>query len=63
MFHMIEQPKELLSEFSRLIKINGIIIIGKEHQKTNETRQIIENHSNLQILQENERYIKCGKID
>ena len=38
MFHMIQQPNELLKELSRLIKDDGIIIIEDGHQPRNETK-------------------------
>jgi len=61
-FHMIEKPKYFLAELSRLIKKDGFIIIGKEHQDENETREIIEKYSNLQVLHENQFHVKCCKI-
>ena len=41
-FHMIEQPKEFLTELSRLLKQDGKIIIEDGHQPRSETIKKIE---------------------
>ena len=43
MFHMIRQPKEFLTELSRLLKQDGTIIIEDGHQPRSETIQKIKN--------------------
>ena len=63
MFHMIQQPDELLKELTRLIKDNGIIIIEDGHQSRNETKQKIENAGILNIIEETKSHMKCKKYD
>ena len=63
MFHMIQQPDELLKELTRLIKDNGIIIIEDGHQSRNETKQKIENAGILNIIEETKSHMKCEKYD
>lgn len=63
MFHMIQQPDELLKELTRLIKDNGIIIIEDGHQSRNETKQKIENAGILNIIEETKSHVKCKKYD
>lgn len=61
MFHMIKQPKEFLTELSRLIKQDGIIIIEDGHQPRSETIQKIEKSGVLKIIQETKFHVKCKK--
>ncbi len=61
MFHMIEQPKEFLTELTRLLKQNGTIILEDGHQPRSETRQKIENAGLLRITQETDSHVKCMK--
>ena len=63
MFHMVNKPKELLIEFSRLIKENGIIIIEDGHQSRNETKQKIESSGILNIIEETKSHVKCMKYE
>jgi len=62
MFHMIEQPNELLKELSRLAKRDGTIIIEDGHQPRTETIQKIEKSGLLKIVQETKTHIKCQKL-
>jgi ubiquinone/menaquinone biosynthesis C-methylase UbiE len=61
MFHMVEQPKDFLSELSRLLKRDGTVIIEDGHQSRSETVQKIEEAGVLNIIQETEFHIKCKK--
>jgi ubiquinone/menaquinone biosynthesis C-methylase UbiE len=62
MFHMVEQPNELLKELSRLVKNDGTIIIEDGHQPRSETIQKIEKSGLLRIMQETKSHVKCQKI-
>lgn len=61
MFHMIKHPKEFLTELSRLVKLDGIIIIEDGHQPRAETIQKIENSGALKIIQETKFNVQCKK--
>lgn len=61
MFHMIKQTKEFLTELSRLLKQDGIIIIEDGHQPRSETIQKIKNSGVLKIIQETKFHVKCKK--
>jgi ubiquinone/menaquinone biosynthesis C-methylase UbiE len=63
MFHMIEQPNELLKELSRLVKRDGTIIIEDGHQSRNETKQKIESVGFLNIIEETKSHVKCKKYE
>lgn len=60
-FHMIEQPKEFLSELSRLLKQEGTIIIEDGHQVRSETIRKIKESGVLKIVNENKFHIRCRK--
>ena len=62
MFHMIEQPNELLKELSRLAKKDGTIIIEDGHQSRTDTIQNIEKIGILKIVQETNSHLKCQKL-
>ncbi len=62
MFHMIEQPNELLKELSRLVKKDGTIIIEDGHQSRTDTIQKIEKFGILKIVQETKSHVKCQKL-
>ncbi len=62
MFHMIEQPNEFLKELSRLVKIEGTIIIEDGHQPRTDTIQKIEKSGLLKIVQETKSHVKCKKL-
>jgi ubiquinone/menaquinone biosynthesis C-methylase UbiE len=62
MFHMIEQPKELLTELARLIKLNGRVIIEDGHQPRTETKLKIENAKILRIVCETKLFVECKKM-
>jgi len=61
MFHMIEQPTELLHEFSRVLKSDGVAIIEDGHQKRSETIRKIEKSNIFTIVQENKFHVRCKK--
>lgn len=61
MFHMIEQPKELLTELSRLVKPDGRIIIEDGHQPRSETKMKIEDSGLLKIVRETKSFVECVK--
>ena len=62
MFHMIEQPNELLKELSRLAKEDATVIIEDGHQPRTDTIQKIENSGYLKIVQETSSHVKCQKL-
>ena len=62
MFHMIEQPNELLIELVRLAKTDGRIIIEDGHQPRGETKKKIENSRVLNIVGETKSYVECKKV-
>jgi len=62
MFHMIEQPNELLKELSRLVKKDGTIIIEDGHQSRTDTIQKIEKAGFLKIVQETKSHVKCQRL-
>ena len=62
MFHMIEQPNELLKELCRLVKEDGTIIIEDGHQPRTDTIQKIEKSGVLKIVQETKSHVKCQKL-
>lgn len=62
MFHMIEQPKELLTELGRLVKMDGRIIIEDGHQPRSETKIKIEDSKILKIVRETKSYVECIKM-
>ena len=61
MFHMIEQPKELLTELARLIKKDGRIIIEDGHQPRSETKTKIADSKILEIMRETKSFVECKK--
>lgn len=61
MFHMIENPKELLKELARLVKIEGRVIIEDGHQARVETRKKIEISEALKIINETKSFVECKK--
>jgi ubiquinone/menaquinone biosynthesis C-methylase UbiE len=61
-FHMIEQPKNFLSELGRLIKQKGTIIIEDGHQARSETIRKIKESGVLQIVEENKYHVRCKKV-
>ena len=61
MFHMIEQPKELLTELSRLVKTDGRVIIEDGHQPRSETKMEIEDSGILKIVRETKSFVECIK--
>ncbi len=59
MFHMVEKPLSLLSEFARMIKPQGIIIIEDGHQPREKTTQKIKNSGILCIYDQNKHHVVC----
>ena len=62
MFHMIEQPNELLTELGRLVKLDGRIIIEDGHQPRSETINRIEDSKILKIVRETKSFVECVKM-
>ena len=62
MFHMIEQPKELLTELGRLVKMDGRVIIEDGHQPRYETKMKIEDSKILKIVRETKSFVECIKM-
>ena len=61
MFHMIEQPKELMTELGRLVKVDGRVIIEDGHQPRSETKMKIEDSKILEIVKETKSFVECIK--
>jgi ubiquinone/menaquinone biosynthesis C-methylase UbiE len=61
MFHMIQEPKELLAELSRLVKPDGTIIIEDGHQPRAETIRKITESGVLEITEETKTHVKCRR--
>jgi ubiquinone/menaquinone biosynthesis C-methylase UbiE len=61
MFHMIEQPKELLFELARLVKKEGRVIIEDGHQPRAETRKKIESAGVLKMVGETNTFVECKR--
>jgi ubiquinone/menaquinone biosynthesis C-methylase UbiE len=59
MFHMIEQPKKLLTELARIVKPNGTVIIEDGHQARSKTISKIENSGLFTISNENKQHLVC----
>ena len=62
MFHMIEQPKALLTELGRLVKMDGRVIIEDGHQPRSETKMKIEDSKILKIVRETKSFVECIKM-
>jgi len=62
MFHMIEQPKELMTELGRLVKMDGRVIIEDGHQPRSETKMKIEDSKILKIVRETKSFVECIKL-
>jgi len=62
MFHMIEQPIELLKELARIVKPGGIVIIEDGHQPRNETLAKIKSASLFTIYRLNKYHVVCKPI-
>lgn len=63
MFHMIENPKELLMELARLVKTDGRVIIEDGHQSRAETKLKIENSEALKIIRETKTFVECKRLE
>lgn len=59
MFHMIENAKNLLFEFSRMLKPDGHIIIEDGHQPRAETIRKIEDTGIFKVFEENKKHVRC----
>jgi ubiquinone/menaquinone biosynthesis C-methylase UbiE len=59
MFHMVEQPKKLLTELARIVKANGTVIIEDGHQARSKTISKIENSGLFTISNENKQHLVC----
>ncbi len=61
MFHMISSPSDLLQEFHRILKDDGIAIIEDGHQKRSETIEKVNSTNIFEIIEEIKQHIKCKK--
>lgn len=61
MFHMIENPKHLLSELARLVKTEGRVIIEDGHQERAETIKKIKDSEVLNIVCETKTFVECKR--
>jgi ubiquinone/menaquinone biosynthesis C-methylase UbiE len=61
MFHRIESPAQLLQEFNRIIKQDGLIFIDFGHQPKENAVEKIENADILNIDEITNDYVLCRK--
>lgn len=59
MFHMIEQPTELIRELARIVMFHGIIVIEDGHQPRAKTIEKIKKSELLCIYSENKHHVVC----
>ncbi|MDX8341108.1 methyltransferase domain-containing protein [Draconibacterium sp. IB214405] len=59
MFHMIEQPTELIRELARIVMFHGIIVIEDGHQSRAETLEKIKASGLLCVCSENKHHVVC----
>ena len=59
MFHMIENPTELLAELARIVKPKGIVIIEDGHQSRAKTIDKIEESNIFTVFQQNKYHVVC----
>ncbi len=59
MFHMIEQPTELIRELARIVMFHGIIVIEDGHQPRELTIEKIKESGLLCICSENKYHVVC----
>ena len=59
MFHMIEQPTELIRELARIVMFHGIIVIEDGHQPRELTIEKIKESGLLYICSENKYHVVC----
>lgn len=59
MFHMIENPTELIKELARIVTFQGLIIIEDGHQSRNNTLQKIEASGLLCVFSQNKNHVIC----
>ncbi|HKI87712.1 MAG TPA: class I SAM-dependent methyltransferase [Draconibacterium sp.] len=59
MFHMIEQPTELLKELTRIVKSDGKVIIEDGHQPRENTIRKIEQAGILVVKDQNKYHVVC----
>lgn len=59
MFHMIENPGELLRELARIVKPDGKVIVEDGHQPRKETLEKINKTGMFSIVSENKYHVVC----
>jgi len=59
MFHMIENPTELLTELARIVKPNGTVLIEDGHQPRSKTINKIEDSGLFTIFKQNKHHVVC----
>ncbi len=62
MFHMIEQPAELLKELHRILKPNGILILEDGHQPRSKTMKKVKDFGKFKIVETNRKHLICKPI-
>ena len=62
MFHMIEQPEQLLRELHRLTKADGVLIIDDGHQPRDKAKAKVIDSKVWNIIEESKRFLKCSPI-
>ena len=62
MFHMINEPSELLKELHRVLKPNGTLIIEDGHQPRTKTKRKINESKMWHIDKESKEHLKCSPI-
>lgn len=61
MFHMVENTQALLTEFARLVKPDGVVLIEDGHQPRKETMEKITAAGLFEIVEETKAHVKCRK--
>jgi len=62
MFHIIEQPEQLLKELHRLTKADGVLIIDDGHQPRDKAKAKVIDSKVWNIIEESKRFLKCSPI-
>jgi len=60
MFHMVENPGELLRELARIVKTDGKVIIEDGHQPRKETLGKINKAGIFSIVSQNKYHVVCS---
>lgn len=63
MFHMVNQPVELLKELHRIAKPGGKVIVEDGHQPREKTLEKIKKAKYFSIKEENKFHVVCVRVD